>query len=192
MSVFIGGMSVNREEAWALLNEYTQKDGLIKHALEVEAGMRAYAERYGENAEVWGIVGLLHDFDYERFPTAEDHPFRGAEILKEKGLPQEWIDAILGHADYTGVSRETKMAKALYAVDELTGLIHAAALVRPSKKIEEVEVKSIRKKMKDKAFAANVSRADIENGAKDLGMELDDHIAIVLSAMKAIAQDVGL
>ena len=192
MSVFIGGMSVNREEAWALLNEYTQKDGLIKHALEVEAGMRAYAERYGENAEVWGIVGLLHDFDYERFPTAEDHPFRGAEILKEKGLPQEWIDAILGHADYTGVSRETKMAKALYAVDELTGLIHAAALVRPSKKIEEVEVKSIRKKMKDKAFAANVSRADIENGAKDLGMELDDHIAIVLSAMKTIAQDVGL
>jgi len=183
---------MNREEAWALLNEYTQKDGLIKHALEVEAGMRAYAERYGENAEVWGIVGLLHDFDYERFPTAEDHPFRGAEILKEKGLPQEWIDAILGHADYTGVSRETKMAKVLYAVDELTGLIHAAALVRPSKKIEEVEVKSIRKKMKDKAFAANVSRADIENGAKDLGMELDDHIAIVLSAMKAIAQDVGL
>ena len=183
---------MNREEAWALLNEYTQKDGLIKHALEVEAGMRAYAKRYGENAEVWGIVGLLHDFDYERFPTAEDHPFRGAEILQEKGLPQEWIDAILGHADYTGVSRETKMAKALYAVDELTGLIHAAALVRPSKKIEEVEVKSIRKKMKDKAFAANVSRADIENGAKDLGMELDDHIAIVLSAMKAIAQDVGL
>ena len=183
---------MNREEAWVLLNEYTQKDGLIKHALEVEAGMRAYAERYGENAEVWGIVGLLHDFDYERFPTAEDHPFRGAEILKEKGLPQEWIDAILGHADYTGVSRETKMAKALYAVDELTGLIHAAALVRPSKKIEEAEVKSIRKKMKDKAFAANVSRADIENGAKDLGMELDDHIAIVLSAMKAIAQDVGL
>jgi len=183
---------MNREEAWALLNEYTQKDGLIKHALEVEAGMKAYAERYGEDVEAWRVVGLLHDFDYERFPTAEDHPFRGAEILREKGLPQAWIDAILGHADYTGVSRDTKMAKALYAVDELTGLIHAAALVRPSKKIEEVEVKSIRKKMKDKAFAANVSREDIENGAKDMGVDLDEHIATVLNAMKGIAQDVGL
>lgn len=183
---------MHREEAWKLLTEYTTKDGLLKHALEVEAAMKAYARKYAENVEEWAVVGLLHDFDYERYPTQNDHPYRGAEILKEKQLPQEWIDAILGHAEYTGVPRLTLLAKVLYAVDELTGLIHAAALVRPSKKIADVEVKSIRKKMKDKAFAASVNREEIVQGAEALGVELDEHIQIVVDAMKAIAEEIGL
>jgi predicted hydrolase (HD superfamily) len=154
--------------------------------------MKAYAKKFGESEENWAIIGLLHDFDYERFPTAADHPWRGAEILKEKSVPQDWIDAILGHADYTGVPRSTRMAKTLYAVDELTGLIHAAALVRPSRKIADVEVKSIKKKMKDKAFAAAVNREDIMKGAEDLGVNLDDHISVVLIALQGIAEDIGL
>jgi putative nucleotidyltransferase with HDIG domain len=183
---------MNRSEAWKLLTDYTKKQGLLKHALAVEAAMRLYAERFGENPETWGIVGLLHDFDYEVYPSLEDHPMRGAEILRERGLPDAWISAILGHGDHTGVARETKMAKTLYAVDELTGLIVAVALVRPSKKIGDVTAKSVKKKMKDKTFAAAVNRGDIQRGAEELGVELDEHITTVIEAMQGIAGDLGL
>ena len=183
---------MNREEAYNLLTEYTKKEGLIKHALAVEAGMREYAKKFGEDEESWGIVGILHDFDYEKYPTAKDHPFKGAEILKAKDLPEEWITAILGHADYSGVPRESLMAKTLFAVDELTGFLVAVALVRPSKKLAEVSVKSVKKKMKDKAFAASVSREDIQRGAEELGIPLEEHIGFVLEAMKKIADRLGL
>lgn len=183
---------MNREEAYNLLTEYTKKDSLIKHALAVEAGMREYAKKFGEDEESWGIVGILHDFDYEKYPTAKDHPFKGAEILKVKGLPEEWITAILGHADYSGVPRESLMAKTLFAVDELTGFLVAVTLVRPNKKLAEVSVKSVKKKMKDKAFAASVSREDIQRGAEELGIPLDEHIGFVLEAMKRIANRLGL
>ncbi len=181
---------MNREQAFELLKEYTKKENLIKHALAVEAAMRKYAEIFGENPDEWGIVGLLHDFDYEMFP--DQHPYRGAEILKERGVSDEWIQAILGHADYTGVKRETNLARTLFAVDELTGFIVAVALVRPSKKIEDVSVKSVKKKMKDKAFAAAVSRDDIVKGAEEIGVPLDEHIGNVLEAMKSIAPELGL
>lgn len=181
---------MNREQAFELLKEYTKKENLIKHALAVEAAMRKYAEIFGENPDEWSIVGLLHDFDYEMFP--DQHPYKGAEILKERGVSDEWIQAILGHADYTGVKRETKLAKTLFAVDELTGFIVAVALVRPSKKIEDVSVKSVKKKMKDKAFAAAVSRDDIVKGAEEIGVPLDEHIGNVLEAMKSIAPELGL
>ncbi len=183
---------MTREQAYALLTEYTQKENLIKHALAVEAAMRAYAQKFGEDEEAWGIVGLLHDFDYERYPSLEDHPFKGAEILREKGYPEEWIEAILGHAEHTGVPRKTLMAKTLFAVDELCGFITAVALVRPDKKLESVKVKSVKKKLKDKAFARQVSREDIRKGAEELGVELEDHISFVLDAMKKIAPDLGL
>jgi len=183
---------MNREQAWALLKEYTKKDNLIKHALAVEAAMRAYAKKFNEDEETWGIVGLLHDFDYERFPTAEDHPYRGAEILREKGVDEAWVKAILGHADYTGVERDTLMAKTLFAVDELTGMITAATLVRPSKKIEDLKVKSVKKKLKDKSFAASVNRDDIKKGAEELGVDLSEHIQFVIDAMKSVSDDLGL
>jgi putative nucleotidyltransferase with HDIG domain len=183
---------MNRTDAYGILTEYTKKDGLIKHALAVEAAMRSYARKFGEDEEVWGIVGLLHDFDYERYPDAKDHPFKGAEILRQKGYPTEWIEAILGHADYSGVKRESLMAKTLFAVDELTGFIVAVALVRPSKQIAEVSVKSVKKKMKDKAFAAAVKREDIARGAEEVGVPLDEHIAVVLDAMKNISGTLGL
>ncbi len=183
---------MNREQAYQLLTEYTQKDNLIKHALAVEAAMRAYARTFGEDEEVWGIVGLLHDFDYERYPDPEDHPFKGAEILRARGLPEEWIEAILGHADHTGVPRRTRMAKALYAVDELCGFITAVAYVRPSKKIADVTVQSVKKKFKDKAFARQVSRQDMIRGAEELGVPLDEHIERVLTAMQGIADRLGL
>lgn len=183
---------MNREQAWALLNEYTKKDNLIKHALAVEAAMRAYAKKFNEDEEVWGTVGLLHDFDYEGFPTAEDHPYRGAEILREKGVDESWIKAILGHADYTGIERDTLMAKTLFAVDELTGMITAATLVRPSKKIEDLKVKSVKKKLKDKSFAASVNRDDIKKGAEELGVDLSEHIQFVIDAMKSASDDLGL
>jgi putative nucleotidyltransferase with HDIG domain len=183
---------MNRTDAYGVLTEYTKKDGLIKHALAVEAAMRAYARKFDEDEEVWGIVGLLHDFDYERYPDAKDHPFKGAEILREKGYPAEWIEAILGHADYSGVKRESLMAKTLFAVDELTGFIVAVALVRPSKQIADVSVKSVKKKMKDRAFAAAVKREDIAQGAQELGVPLDEHIAVVLDAMKAVSDTLGL
>ncbi len=185
-------MAISREQAWELLTEYTTKQGLIKHALAVEAAMRDYAEKYGEDVELWGIVGLIHDFDYERYPSLEDHPFKGVEILKERGYPPEWTTAILGHGNHTGVPREDSMAKALFAVDELTGFIVAVTLVRPSKKIADVKTSSVKKKMKDKAFAAAVNRDDIRQGAEELGVPLDEHISTVIGAMQKIADEIGL
>ncbi len=181
-----------REEALKLLKEFTSNKNLIKHALAVEAAMRKYAEKFGEDREKWGVVGLLHDFDYEKFPSPEDHPFKGAKILEQKGYPQELIRAILAHGDHTGVERRTSLEKALYAVDELTGLIVAVALVRPSKKLADVEVKSVMKKWKDKAFARGVNRDNIEKGAKELGIELREHINNVLQAMKEISDELEL
>lgn len=181
-----------REEALKLLREYTTNENLIKHALAVEASMRSYAQKFGEDPEKWGIVGLLHDFDYEKYPSPQDHPFKGAKILEEKGYSQEIIRAILAHGDHTGVSRKTLLEKALYAVDELTGLIVAVALVRPSRKISQVEVKSVMKKWKDKAFARGVNREDIEKGAGELGVKLEEHIGNVLQAMKEISSELGL
>ncbi len=183
---------MTRDEAYQLLTEYTKKENLIKHALAVEAAMRAYARKFGEDEEAWGVVGLLHDFDYEVYPSLEDHPFKGAEILRQKGFPEEWVEAILGHAEHTGVPRKTLMAKTLFAVDELCGFITAVALVRPDKKLESVKVKSVKKKLKDKAFARQVSREDIRKGAEELGVDLDEHIAFVLEAMKGIAPQLGL
>jgi len=183
---------VTREEAWELLNDYTKKEGLIKHALAVEAMMRAYAKKFGEDEETWGVVGLLHDFDYEKYPTAADHPFRGNEILKEKGFPEELRNAIMAHAPYTGVPRDTLIAKALFAVDELSGFITAVALVRPSKKVADVKVKSIRKKFKDKAFAAAVSRDDIKTGIEELGVDETEHLQLCIDAMTGVADQLGL
>ncbi|NIM20037.1 MAG: HDIG domain-containing protein [Candidatus Latescibacteria bacterium] len=182
----------DRNEALALLKEYTENENLIKHALAVEAAMRSYAKRFGEDEALWGVIGLLHDFDYEKYPTAEDHPFKGAEILRSRGYDEPMIEAILSHASRTNIPRDTPLKKTLFAVDELCGLITAVALVRPSKKIAEVEVKSVKKKMKDKAFARNVSRDEIREGAALLGIELDDHIGTVLGAMKDIAEILDL
>jgi len=181
-----------REEAWQLLTEFTKSPNLIKHALAVEAAMRAYARKLGEDEELWGIVGLIHDFDYERYPTAEDHPFRGMEILRERGWPEEIVDAVGSHANYSNIPRDTPMKKALYAVDELTGLIVAVALVRPSKDIRDVKVKSVKKKWKDKSFAAGVNRSDVEEGAALLGVDLWEHVGTVLEAMKGIAAELEL
>jgi putative nucleotidyltransferase with HDIG domain len=183
---------MKRDQAWELLTEYTKKEGLLKHALAVEAAMRRYAGKYGEDPEVWGIVGLLHDFDYERYPSLEDHPVRGAEILRERGVDADWIQAILGHAGHTGVERDSLMAKALFSVDELTGFIVAVSLVRPSKKIADVTAKSVKKKLKDKAFAASVNRDEIRQGAEELGVDLDEHITFVIGAMQGIADRLGL
>ena len=180
------------DEAFQLLTEYTTKDGLIKHALAVEAAMRAYARKFGEDEEAWGIVGLLHDFDYEKYPTMKDHPFKGAEILRSKNFPEEWVKAILSHATHTGVPRDTLMAKTLFAVDELCGFITAVAYVRPNRKLEEVQVKSVKKKLKDKAFARQVNRDEIREGAELLGIPLDEHIQNVINAMKSIAPQLGL
>lgn len=185
-------MDVTREKAWELLNEYTKSENLVKHGLAVEAAMRAYARRFGEDEEKWGVVGLIHDFDYEKYPTAEDHPFKGAEIMRERDWPEEIIDAMLSHANYSGIPRDTKLKQALAAVDELTGLIIAVALVRPSKSIMDVKVKSVKKKWKDKSFAAGANRTDIEEGAKLLEIDLWEHVGIVLEAMKGIAADLGL
>jgi putative nucleotidyltransferase with HDIG domain len=181
-----------RSEAWDVLNEYTKNPNLIKHALAVEAGMRFYARKFGEDEELWGVVGLLHDFDYERHPTAEEHPKKGAEILKQKGYDELLIRTILSHADHTGVPRDTQMARTLFAVDELTGFITAVALVRPSKKVAEVRPKSVKKKMKDKAFARAVNRDDLREGARLLEIELDDHIQNVTDAMAEIAPELEL
>jgi putative nucleotidyltransferase with HDIG domain len=183
---------MNREAAWSLLCEYTQSESLRKHMQAVEACMRAYAHKYGEDPDKWGITGLLHDFDYEKYPTPQEHPFVGNKILEEKGYPEEVRRAILSHADYSGVKRESNMEKVLYACDELSGFITATALVKPSKSLAEVDAKSIRKKMKDKAFARSVSRDDIINGAADMGVDLDQHIAFCIEAMKEIAGELGL
>lgn len=168
----------------AILLEYTKSESLLKHAYAVETCVRAYAEKLGQDTEYWGNVALLHDFDYEKFPTAEQHPFKGAEILAEKGFDADFRNAILSHADYSGVARDTLLAKVLFACDELAGFITAVAYVRPSKSIDEVEVKSVRKKMKDKAFARAVNRDDIIKGAEELQIPLDDHIQFCIDAMK--------
>jgi putative nucleotidyltransferase with HDIG domain len=181
-----------REDAWQLLNRYTDNPSLIKHALAVEAAMRAYADRLGEDCETWGIVGLIHDFDYQQNPTEETHLHVGTGILREAGWPEEWVLAVASHADYMGVPRDTTMAKALFAVDELTGFLTACALVRPDKAIAEVKVKSVKKKLKDKAFARGVNREDVRRGAEELGVELDDHIAFVRDAMAMIADRLEL
>jgi len=178
---------MNRESAWSLLCEYTQSENLRKHMLAVEACMRAYARKFGGDEETWGITGLLHDFDYEKYPTPQEHPFVGNKVLEERGYPEEVRRAILSHADYSGVKRETPMEKALFACDELAGFITATALVKPGKSLAEVEAKSVRKKMKDKAFARSVSRDDIVNGAAELGVDLDQHITFCIEAMKGIA-----
>ena len=187
----------DRATALALMHEYTASDSLRKHMLAVEAAMRAYAVRFGEDPERWALAGLMHDFDYERFPNAahsptEEHPAEGVRILRERGFPEDVLQAILGHASYTGVARETLMAKALFAVDELTGLITATALVRPSKSIHEVDASAVKKKMKDKAFARGVSREDVRQGAEELGVDLDAHIQFVIDAMRVSAKALGL
>ena len=186
-----------REDALALVHEYTASDSLRKHMLAVETAMRAYAEHFGEDVERWGLTGLVHDFDYERFPNdahspTEEHPAQGVRILRDLGYPEDVLQAILGHATYSGVARESRMAKALFAVDELTGLITATALVRPSRSVHEVEARSVRKKMKDKAFARGVSREDVVQGAGELGVDLDAHIAFVIAAMQRNASALGL
>jgi len=181
-----------REAAWALLCEYTQSDSLRKHALGVEAVMRAYARHYDGDADRWGMVGLLHDFDYERYPSMEDHPLKGSEILKEQGYPDDIRYAILCHAPYLGYERQSLMDKAILAVDELVGFITAVALVQPSKRVADVKVSSVKKKLKDKAFARSVNREDIYLGVADLGITLDDHIAFTLQAMTAVADQLGL
>lgn len=185
-------MERTRADAWGLLTEYTQNDSLLKHALAVEAAMRWHARKYGEDDELWGNTGLLHDFDYERWPDAENHPMRGMEILRQNGWPEEMIQAVGGHALYLGIPRNTLMARALFAVDELCGLITAVAYVRPSRKVADVEVSSVRKKMKDKAFARNVSREDIVQGAEELGVPLEEHIRNCIAAMQSAAQSLGL
>ncbi len=181
-----------RAAAWGLLTEFTQSESLRKHALAVEACMRAYARKLGGDEELWGVTGLLHDFDYERWPSLDDHPYRGNEILAERGWSEEIRRAIMSHAEYSGVTRDTPMQKALFACDELAGFITACALVKPGKSLAEVEAKSVRKKMKDKAFARSVNRDDIVNGAADLGVELEEHIAFCIEAMKGIAGELGL
>jgi putative nucleotidyltransferase with HDIG domain len=182
----------DRSAAWNLLTEFTQSESLRKHALAVEACMRAYAQKFGADEELWGTVGLLHDFDYEKYPTPQEHPYKGNEILKERGYSDEIRRAIMSHAEYSGVSRDTPMEKTLFACDELAGFITAIALVKPGKSLAEVEVKSVRKKMKDKAFARSVNRDDITNGARDLGIDLDEHIAFCIEALKGIAKELGL
>jgi len=187
----------SRDEAVALMHEYTASDSLRKHMLAVEAAMRAYATRFGEDPDLWGIAGLMHDFDYERFPNAthsatEEHPAAGVTILRARAYPEEVLQAILGHATYTGVQRTTRMAQALFAVDELSGLVTATALVKPSRSLNDVDARSVRKKMKDKAFARGVNRDDIVTGAAELGVDLDEHIAFVIEAMKGVSASLGL
>jgi predicted hydrolase (HD superfamily) len=206
----------NREAAWQLLTEFTQSESLRKHALAVEACMRACARKYAREGhdfsrattadpnegalapeglteeDLWGIVGLIHDFDYDRYPSLDDHPYKGNAILKERGWPELMSRAVMSHAEYTGITRDSAMEKALFACDELAGFITAVALIKPSKSLAEVDVKSVRKRMKDKAFARKVNREDIINGAAALGVDLDDHIALCIDAMKAIAAELGL
>lgn len=183
-------MQPTREDTWKLLNEYTGNPNLIKHALAVEAAMRSYAGRFGEDVEKWGITGLIHDFDYDRYP--DEHPTKGAGILQERGYPADVVHAVLAHADYTGTPRETRLDKALFAIDELCGFITAAVLVRPDRNVAGLPVKSVKKRMKDKAFARAVSRDDLVRGAQELEVELDEHIGFVIAAMTRIADQLGL
>jgi len=194
---------ITRETAWEILVEFTQSEGLRKHALAVEACMRACAGKFGSansgaaelglsEEDLWGIVGLVHDFDYEKYPSLDDHPYKGNEILKQRGWPEVITRAVMSHAEYTGITRDTPLEKALFACDELAGFITAVALIKPGKSLAEVDAKSVRKRMKDKAFARKVNREDIVNGAADLGVDLDEHIALCIGAMKGIAGKLGL
>ena len=181
-----------RDAAWALLTEWTQGESLRRHALAVEASVRGYARMRGEDEEAWGAVALLHDFDYERYQTPEDHPFRGCEELRRRGYP-EWVTrAILSHADYSGVSRQSPLEQTLYACDEMSGFVSAASLVRPSRSILDLEPASVVRRMKDKAFARNVSRDDLRRGAEELQLPLETHIANVIGFMRAQADELGL
>ena len=185
-------MSLNHDDAFALLTTHTKNPNLIKHMLAVEAAMRAHARKFGEDEELWGMTGLLHDFDYEKYPSPEEHPMFGVAILQEQGYPETLIHAIKAHAPYLGVPRESLLDKALFAVDELTGFIVAVTLMQPTKKLADLKVSSVRKKMKQKGFARNVSRDDIQMGAEELDMPLEDHIAFVRDAMNEIADELGL
>lgn len=191
-------MHKTREDAWDLMTSHTASESLRRHMMAVEAAMRAYARRYGEDEERWGMAGLLHDFDYEQHPNPNaeadpnEHPLFGAALLEQQGYPEDVIYAIKTHADYLDLPRKSRMDRALFAVDELTGLITAAALVRPDRSLHNLETKSVRKKMKDKAFARGVSREDVINGAQELGVDLDEHITFVIAAMREIAPDLGL
>jgi putative nucleotidyltransferase with HDIG domain len=185
-------VTLNRADAWALMTQYTQSESLRKHMLAVEASVRGYARLWGENEEEWGVVALLHDFDYERWPDQQNHPYRGVEILKEQGYP-EWVTrAILSHADYSGVPRESRLEKTLYACDEMSGFVTAAALVRPSKSVLDLEASSVIKRMKDKAFARAVSRDDLQRGAEELGVPLPDHVSNVIAFLRVQAEPLGL
>ena len=183
---------ISRADAFVLLCEYTKSDSLQKHGLAVETAMRAYARKFSQDEDQWGITGLIHDFDYEMYPTMPDHPLKGNEILRGKGYPEEMLTAIMGHASYTNVPRESLLARALYACDELSGFVTACTLVRPNRKIAELEVSSVRKKMKDKGFARAVDRRAIVEGASELGIPLDEHIQFVIDAMKKNAVTLGL
>lgn len=183
---------MRREEAWRLLCEYTQSENLRRHALAVEACMRYYARLWGEDEELWGITGLLHDLDYEQHPSMEEHPFVGMEILRQKGYPEEVVRAVGAHADHTGIPRQMRMEHTLFACDELTGFVTAVALVRPSKKLAEVDVSAVRKKMKDKAFARAVSREELLKGAEEIGVPFEEHMQNVINAMSTIADELGL
>jgi putative nucleotidyltransferase with HDIG domain len=185
-------MTPTRDAAWALLTEYTQNESLRKHALAVEAAVRGYARRFGEDEEAWGVAALLHDFDYDRYPDLKDHPFRGAEVLRERGYPEWLVRAVLSHADHTGVARETRLEHALFACDELAGFVTAAALVRPSKSLMDLEAKSVVKRMKEKAFARAVNRDDLRRGAEEIGLPLDEHVASVIAFMREKADELGL
>ena len=182
---------MDRQAVWSLLCEYTKSDSLRKHALAVEACMRAYARKFGEDEDFWGCTGLIHDFDYEMYPNAPEHPLKGSEILKEKGYPEEVRRAILGHADYSGVPRDSRLAAALFACDELAGFITACSLVRPDK-IRSLEPRSVVKRMKDKAFARSVNRDDMRRGAEELNVPLEEHIAFCIAAISSIADQIGL
>ena len=183
---------MDRDTAMAIVREHVGNENLVRHMLAVEAAVRDYADRFGEDAELWGLAGLLHDFDWEIHPTLEKHPQDGAQILRERGVPEDAVQCILSHADHTGVPRDSLMRKALYACDEITGLIVAVALVRPSRSLHDVKVKSVRKKWKDARFAANVNRQEIEKATAELGIELWEHVGNVLQSMKSIAPELGL
>lgn len=187
-----GHAVMTRGAAWELLTEYTKTDSLRRHALAVEAAMRAYARRFGEDEERWGIVGLLHDFDYERWPDPPDHPLQGAAILEELGYPEDVIYAIKSHADYLELERVDTLSRTLYAVDEMSGFVMAVALVRPSRSMHDVKLSSVKKKLKDKAFARAIDRGQLVESARALGVELDDHIQTVITALQGVAAELGL
>ena len=185
-------MELSREKAWALLTEFTQNDNLQKHALAVEAAVRGYARQFGEDEAAWGVTALLHDFDYDRYPDLADHPFKGAEILRERGYPEWLVRAVLSHADHTGVARETRLEHTLFACDEMAGFVTAAALIRPSKSLLDLEAKSVVKRMKEKAFARAVNRDDLRRGAEEIGVPLEEHVASVIAFMREQADALGL